>query len=273
VRVERNASAQLRGARNQDGGFGPRPGTDSEPEPTALAVLALDDADARAWLAAHQRPDGSFGIAEGWVVDDAATSLAALALVGDARERALDHVEATPAQRVESSPAVPHDPDALGWGWTLRTFGWVDPTARSLLALRIARPASPAIADAVALLRDRESVGGGWNYGNRTVLGEDLPPYAQTTAIGLLALLGLDDDLESRARERLRGLWAEEQAGGLSIALALAAFRLHGVDEQAEAARSALDDIVEGTGLLGDSVALAWATLASGERLGLLGAS
>jgi prenyltransferase/squalene oxidase-like repeat protein len=258
------------GARNPDGGFGPRPGGPSEPEPTALGALALDNADARGWLMAHQRPDGGFGVAEGWVVDDAATALAALALTGAARERALDHVEATPARRVDNSSAIPHNPDAIGWAWTMGTFGWVDPTARALLALRIGRPASGSILDAIALLRDRESVGGGWNYGNRTVLGEDLPPYAQTTAMGLLALRGLDDGLESRALERLRDLWGDEQAGGLSIALALAAFRVHGVDKEVDATRSALDDVVDRTGLLGDSVALAWAALAAGDRVSLL---
>jgi hypothetical protein len=273
VRIEQHAFALLGRARNRDGGFGPQPGTASEPEPTALAALALDDADARGWLMAHQRLDGSFGIAEGWVVDDAATALAALALAGEVRERALDHVEASPARRVDNSPAIPHNPDAIGWAWTLGTFGWVDPTARALLALRIARPASTAIADAVALLRDRESIGGGWNYGNRIVLGEDLPPYAQTTAMGLLALRGLDDRLESRAIERLRGLWGDEQAGGLSIALSLAAFRVHGVDGEVDAARSVLDDVVERTALLGDSVALAWAALASGDRISILGES
>ncbi|MCI0634931.1 MAG: hypothetical protein L0206_13595 [Actinobacteria bacterium] len=42
-------------------------------------------------------------------------------------------------------------------------------------------------------------MGGGWNYDNRTVLDEDLPPYIQTTAFALLALRGADAPLESRA--------------------------------------------------------------------------
>ena len=47
------------------------------------------------------------------------------------------------------------------------------------------------------MLRDRETVGGGWNYGNRVVLGEDLEPYAQTTAAALVALQRADPALEA----------------------------------------------------------------------------
>jgi hypothetical protein len=50
---------------NTDGGFGPRMGQPSEPEPTALVALALDDAGASKWLAEHQHEDGSFSIETG----------------------------------------------------------------------------------------------------------------------------------------------------------------------------------------------------------------
>ena len=60
--------------------FGPTPGAEPEPEPTALAAIALDDDAARRWLTGAQRPDGSFGLTAGPVENDAPTGLAALAL-------------------------------------------------------------------------------------------------------------------------------------------------------------------------------------------------
>ena len=254
----------LRAQQNADGGFGPRGGTPSEPEPTSLAALALDDADARSWLTAHQRPDGGFGIATGSLVNDAATGLAALAMdPGSARERALDRIERSRAEQPESHPAIPIDPSAVGWPWTRGSASWVEPTARALLALRLLRPASSGIQDAIALLRDREAVGGGWNYGNRIVLDEELPPFAQPTAIALVALVGFDPELERRGLSTLRSLWREESAGGLNVASAIVALRVHGDDDEADRALAVLQRLVADTGLLDDGVALAWASLAT----------
>jgi hypothetical protein len=254
--------------RNADGGFGPQPGQPSEPEPTALAAMALADPEAAAWLAAAQRPDGAFGFDVGRHTNDSATGLCALAVgPGSERERALDYLESAQALRVESSAAVPIDPSAVGWGWVGGTASWVEPTARALWALRVARPTSSRIADAVALLKDRGSVGGGWNYGNREVLGEELPPYAQTTAAALIGLRRLDTDLEMRGLDSLRRLWRTEAAGGLSLAMTMAAFRMHEAPSDAEMVGVALKRLVGETGLLGDGIALGWAALAASDTL------
>ena len=267
-RVHDLAADRLAELRNADGGFGMRAGQPSEPEPTALAALALDDGGARGWLEAAQRVDGSFGLDVGPYANDAATGLAALALsAGAARERALDHVERTRAARVETSPVNPIDPDAIGWPWATGTASWTEPTARALLALRIVRPASPAIDDAIAMLRDRETVGGGWNYGNKTVLGEDLAPFVQTTAFALVALRGVDPELEGRGLRVLRRRWSAEAAGGLSVATTVAAFRVHGDERAAGEASAVLGRLVKETALLGDGVALAWSVLATGSGL------
>ncbi len=138
------------------------------------------------------------------------------------------------------------------------------------MALRLLRPGAGAIDDGVALLRDREAVGGGWNYGNRTVLDEDLPPYVQTTAIALIALRGADAAIESRGLDVLAGLWRDESSGGLSVATTLAAFRLHGRGPEAAEAAEVLELLVSETGLVGDAVALAWAAIATGDGLGRL---
>ena len=261
------AAARLSAARS-DGGFGPRPGMAAEPEPTALAAIALGDEEARGWLAGHQRADGGFALVAGDVVSDAATALGALALApGEARERALDHVIANQAPRL---PAHPDAPKLRGWGWTLDTFGWVEPTAHAVLALQVLRPsAGSPLQDGLAVLADRECVGGGWNYGNRVALGVDLPPYAQTTAVALVALQGTEPELFARGLTALDRLWRAERRGGLSLAMALAGFRL--ADEPAaEEVERALDAELERTGLLDDVVALAWTAIAAGPGLGAI---
>ena len=40
------------------------------------------------------------------------------------------------------------------------------------------------------MLLERRCRDGGWNYGNRRVLGADLPSYPETTALALMALDG-----------------------------------------------------------------------------------
>jgi hypothetical protein len=196
-------------------------------------------------------------------VNDSATGFGALALgPGAERERALDALESSRAAHADSSAAIPIDESAIGWAWTRGTASWVEPTARALWALRVARPSSMRIEDAANFFRDRESVGGGWNYGNREVLGVDLPPFVQTTAITLVGLSGLDHDLEARGLDSLRRIWRDESAGGLSLATALAAFRTHGATADAREVRIELENLIADTELLGDGVALAWAALA-----------
>ncbi|GIU98271.1 MAG: hypothetical protein KatS3mg013_2074 [Actinomycetota bacterium] len=258
---------RLRGARNADGGYGPSPGAPSEPEPTALVAIALADKGAARWLTAHQRADGSFGVVDGPVRDEAATGLAAVAMpAGPARERALDRLEVVRGRRIGFNPAVPHDDRYRGWPWTDGTFGWVEPTARALLALRRFRPRSPRIAEGVALLRDRRSVGGGWNYGNRVVLGVELPPFAHTTAVALLGLRGLDPPLEAEGLRALARLWREEDGGVLSVATALAAFRASGWHDEVASARARLSALLDRSELQ-DTVADAWAAIALGPGL------
>jgi hypothetical protein len=254
-------------ARAADGGWGVRSGLPSEPEPTALAAIALDDAKARAWLEAHQRDDGRLVMELGAVENDSATPLAAIAMNGAARERALDATVTTRAASFPSSGAIPYDAQYHGWPWTLDTFGWTEPTARSVLALRLLRPdATGPIGDGFGVLRDRECVGGGWNYGNRVVLGVDLPPYTQTTAIALLALQHSGDPSADRGLDRLRALWREERAGGLSLALATVAFRVFD-DPGAGGVARELRNAYARSGFMGDVVSLCWAAIASGDGL------
>jgi hypothetical protein len=240
----------------------------SEPEPTALAAIALGDRKARRWLSANQRPDGSLDLQIGGVVNDSATSLAAIALPpGDARERALDHVVSSRGSHFRSDPLVPHDADTKGWAWTEGTFGWVEPTSRALLALRLLRPsATEAVADAVATLRDRETDGGGWNSGNREAFGVGLWPYGQTTAMALIALRDLDAGLERRGVTALRELWRSERDGPLTLSTATVALRVHG-DPDWTVAAGALARFFRAGSFGDDVVSLAWAAIGTGPGI------
>ncbi len=259
----------LRRQQGADGGFGPRADLPSEPEPTALGALALapDAAAPLRWLSVHERPDGSFGLSLGTVDNDSATPYAALALpAGPARDRALHHIETAKAERTGDDSMVPHDAGTRGWGWTRVSFGWTEPTARALLALRVLRPDSDAIADGIATLADRQCVDGGWNYGNPVVMGEELPGFAQTTAAALIGLQGAGDEIVGSGLVALRRLWREEHQGGLSLAMATVALRLHD-DPDAREAEVALRALADGDGFLGDTVTLAWASIATGPGL------
>ena len=70
-----------------------------------------------------------------------------------------------------------------------------------------------------------------------------------------------------RGLDILRQLWRVESAGGLSLATAMAAFRIHGDDSEAELVNVSLQRLVERTGLEGDGIASGWAALAASDRV------
>ena len=248
--------SELRVRRNPDGGVGSVPGGASEPEATALVALALDDDRARTWLADQVDEAGRVCLVSGAAASDR-TALAALAMhPGAAREAALDHVVATVANDI--------DPNASprGWPWTLGAYGWVEPTAWGVLALRALRPTAAArIDDGLEMLRQRECAGGGWNYGTRTVNGVDLPPYVQTTAVALLGVNGLDAAVVARGTAVLRSRWRSEASGLLSLATATVALQVLGDPAQLEA-RAAVASHRSLEDPEADTASLAWAVLA-----------
>jgi hypothetical protein len=247
----------LRGARNQDGGYGSVVGATSEPEPTAMAAIVASDAGAVDWLLEAQRPDGSFGILAGSVASDD-TALVSLALpTGETRERALDHVERVAGANDPTGPGAP----PYGWPWTDGAHGWIEPTSWGLLALVAGRPSAVGrINDGLAVLRTQECVGGGWNYGTRVGFGVRQAPFIQTTAIGTLAARGLDADLAARGLGVLERHWTDESQGLLSVASAATVINLLG-GRSASAARNAVQSTYEETHDP-DTVAACWALLA-----------
>ncbi len=256
-------AAALREARAADGGFGFSHAGPAEVEPTAIAALALGDAAAREWLAAAQRPDGGFAALDGRPESPSVGALAALAL--DDRRASAKALKSAIAKRATAvGESGDGDGDGRdGWGWTADTYSWVEPTGRILLATKILNPTDAATrAEAIRILRERRCPNGAWNYGNANVNGVDVRPYAQTTAVALMALQHEPPGLVARPLRFLEARWRDEP-GGLTLAQTLVALRLHGSDGVATEVGKALGVVYRKTAFLGNTLALAWAALAT----------
>jgi hypothetical protein len=264
-------AASLRARQRPDGGWPARTDGPSDTESTAWAVLALgreaypsapDGRSALAgeraasgglrWLLESQESDGGWAWSPaapgaGWATAPAMLALVAGRGADDAVARGGRWLLRTRGRGyslrtrfllwlLNRKPAVALDASLRGWPWVPDTFGWVEPTAWSLLALRACAELLPPARvrdrtdDGEAMLLDRACVGGGWNYGNRTVLGVDLWPYPDTTAIALLALERRAD--APPVREGLEALTRllSPPASRLSLALSALAFAVHGRD-------------------------------------------
>ena len=255
-------AAALRDAQAKNGGFGFSHGGPAEVEPTAIASLALGDAAAQKWLAAAQRPDGGFASLDGRPESPSVGALAALALTDRrASRRALSRAIAQRATAAGESGDGDGD-GRDGWGWTTETYSWVEPTSRILLATKILNPTDSATrAEAIRILRERRCPNGAWNYGNANVNGVDVRPYAQTTAVALIALQREPASLVARPLRFLEARWRDEP-GGLTLAQTLVALRLHGSAGAADVGE-ALGAVYRKTSFLGNALALAWAALAT----------
>jgi len=208
--------ARLEATQNPDGGWPYFPGKPSWLEPTAYALLALSGrrgpAFERGWrlLRSWQMPCGAWRPCA--AVDQAhwSTSLSltvhwATGIRDAAFQRGIDWLvtSARAEDRMVARLAhwlcpsiVEFDPGLAGWPWETGAPSWVEPTAHALMALRGAarraknRDWNGRIAMSERMLLDRRCRDGGWNYGNRRVLGADLPSYPETTALALMALDG-----------------------------------------------------------------------------------
>ncbi len=205
---------RLRTAQRPTGGWGYSADGDGAAEPTALAALALVPGDAGVsesaaaaldWLVGRQCADGRVPVSAQVPVAGWPTPLAILAwrratpasaTYADATARAVAWLL---AQRGEPVPReqsqFDHDTTLVGWSWRKGTHSWIEPTAQAVLALQAAdRGAHPRTREGVRLILDRAIHAGGWNYGNRTVLGNALRPFPATTGIALAALQAAPSD-------------------------------------------------------------------------------
>jgi hypothetical protein len=233
----------LASAQNPDGGWGYYPGKQSWLEPTCWALMALEAGSEcdRAWqlLQSWQRPDGAWRT--GSAVDEPGWATALVVLLYGIRhrfepawERGLswlltqENKRETALQRLARSAgfgSVDQDQTLVGWPWRSGSSAWVEPTAYSILALRAAgnRFQPSAVGQRIAigerLLLDRRCRDGGWNYGNRRVLGEDLDSFPETTAAALLALRGSPS--APKLADSLPRLWGQWRGSTTPMASAL----------------------------------------------------
>ena len=232
--------ARLQTAQNTDGGWGYFPGKQSWLEPTAYALLALlgepggGEAFERGWrlLRRWQLPSGGWQACAGVHEPHWATSLAVLVhcvtgVYDEAFRAGVAWLLASTGSESRAFARVAHwlrpsavefNPKLLGWPWQAGTSSWIEPTAHALMALgRVVGRVDLAglegrIDVGKRMLLDRQSSDGGWNYGNRRVLGADLPSYPETTALALMALDGHPAVAWATALERVERLWHETRS-------------------------------------------------------------
>jgi hypothetical protein len=282
----------LLAGQNPDGGWGPGSGRSSTTELTALATLAVGRsdrpaarmraADGLSWLVRGQHADGGWPVSTRVSDGSWATALAVVTLdvLGDDTGAAvrggrwlMRRSPRAPGLLVHllhrvapGALAVRVNPDLKGWAWTSEASSFVEPTSYALLALKRLRRRMPerAVLDRIEegerLVYDRMCRGGGWNYGNSTVLDAELWPYADVTALALLAL----GDHQAREANRqsvhaLRGM-LEHVSSGLSLAWATLCFSAYG--EDSEPWRRRLRDRYGRTRFLDEPRAIALALLA-----------
>ena len=184
-------------------------------EPTALAALALLGAGrikaaerGLVWLTDRQSDDGSLGAVAGQTEPKWPTSLAVLAwqLAADRgphefrtrfnhhAERAIEWIISTRGHTMDRDDTMGHDTTIAGWPWADATHSWIEPTCFHVLALKASgRTNHPRTLDGIRLIHDRLLSTGGCNYGNTTVLGQELRPHIQPTGLAMIALVGQPD--------------------------------------------------------------------------------
>ena len=256
---------------NATGGWGYYRGRGSRIEPTIWAVLALEaqkgiapaaldphiafltrSRDGRGQLVDDGALPVNFGFnGQGAIVLRAIRGGSVAGLTGAVIEALLR----AKGVAVQQSPQFKQDNSLQGWAWMDGTFSWVEPTAWCALALKTSdRRASPEaiarIQEADRLLIDRACVGGGWNFGNSVVLGQDLRPYVACTAIALLALQ------DKRADPVVASGWKWLQQHRLSessgMALALTAMCARIYEDPAKDVEARLRDLASTTAFLGN---------------------
>ena len=187
---------------NADGGWGYGPSNNSSPEPTIYAALALGRDDGKSkraslrglgWLATQTKPNGAIALPgqhdDHWTSLLYLMALAKLNVSPDLQGRLVDWTFNAHSQIADPVEEVPLDGKLLGWAWAKGTFSWVEPTSYGVLALKMAGKSDhPRVIEGAKLLADRVCDDGGWNYGNREVMGQHLTSYIPTTALATMAL-------------------------------------------------------------------------------------
>ena len=277
---------------NPDGGWGWTKGRISTTECSSLALLALaslnDDAHSAAirrglnWLIRRQNIEGSWSLNESIAFPSWATAMAILALniwpeyqaqVVKAGKWVLRQEGSKPGLvanllvtlSFRKKPVILNE-ELIGWPWMAGTFSWVEPTSYFLVALkRIKRQLANTNVDeriehGESMIYDRMCADGGWNYGNSVVYGEKLWPYADITAIALIALQNHREAMENRLSLAALQKMLKKVYSGLALSWSAICYEIYGQD--AADLRKLLIRGFETTGFLGESKSLALYILA-----------
>ena len=239
----------LRGTQNADGGWGYFPGRQSWLEPTAWASLALHsrgDASAKGWrlIKTWQKDDGSCRPCAAVGIPNWTVALAMILGMLHRDERAVERgvayllsvsgSESSGLSRIAKFLSPDHtdrEPRFQGWPWKPGNTAWIEPTAHSVTALRLAGKMVGAsgiagrIQSAQSMILHMRCKDGGWNYGARIALGVPLESFPETTALALVGLVGRRDIGD--AVQHAAGLLSTKQSP-LAAAWLRIALRLHG---------------------------------------------
>jgi hypothetical protein len=159
-----------------------------------------------------------------------------------------------------------------GWGWTSQTAKWLEPTCNALIFLNQVRAEmnSPHLVEIVAeseqMAYNRMCRGGGWNYGNAQVLGEQLRPYTLTTAQALIALQNYaSSTANQQSLDYLVASVAQEES---ALTLCFASLCLDLYSRECEGLEARLETLFAETGFFGNlkTVALALLVLEASGR-------
>jgi hypothetical protein len=218
--VDQAYLSPLRRFQNTDGGWGFRTGCESRAEPTAWALIALQEFEVEAvaeeairrglgFLETTQLEDGSWAASAGQKEGCWVTSLACWALglhdqdaprvqkglhwLNEDKPRDAGFWWKFIRKLLDRKRVNAQSPALSGWSWTPHTASWVEPTCYALIAQRAV--ASALHPDSVkrcelakAMLYDRMCSGGGWNCGNPRVYGVAGQPQVGPTVWALIAL-------------------------------------------------------------------------------------
>lgn len=283
-------------AQNPDGGWGSERGKRSNTEATAFAVLGLnavkDESLGRTidqgltWLTERQNSDGSWPLTAQLKESSWTTTLAVLCLASfeSHRQGAVRGAEWLLGQEgrdlgwiasliyrlAPQKMAVQLNPDLKGWPWTAGTFSWVEPTSYALIALKKLRSSlqgsrvEERIRQGELVIYDRMCEGGGWNYGNAAVFGENLWPYPDITALALIALQDRQaEEANQLSLHALRKMLTRVESG-LTLSWSILCFSLYG-DDISEW-RKLLAKYYKKTGFLSEIKTIALALLALGDE-------
>ncbi len=190
-----------------DGGFSGRPGGQFQVDSTAWGILALTACggstellgQSRHLLMREQLPDGRLCVTKTHPASYWPTSLAILAWQDlqscrEAQQRAVRFLLDTTGLHFPRKSDAPwaHDTLLKGWPWIDETHSWVEPTAMSMMALKVTgHEHHDRVQEAVHMLLNRQLPHGGWNYGNTLIFGKELHPMPESTGAALAGLAGM----------------------------------------------------------------------------------